>query len=1231
MKLCCRFQILLFDLCFLFLSILFDGSHGQDIIGCGGFVKSDIDISKAQVQVKLYTKQGSLKDQTECAPKNGYYFLPVYDKGSYILRIEPPKGWTFHPKEVPLTFDGRTDPCSQNKDINFEFKGFTVFGKVLSAGSTAGPEGITVHLLKDKKEIAQTVTISNGDFEFPSVTTGIYNLKISHPKWHVSNAETTVSVAGGNGIVKPGSLVVSGYDVSGKVLSDGEAVQGVNLILFQRAVVEGSSTPVIPGCNKQTLQGYKSPSEKGIRLLCHTQSDANGLFGFTSLPPGSYRVEPFYQGPQNLKFDLYPKSQDFVVSHGSVVLPVEFQIKGFTVSGRVLYTPNGLGVPHAYVLVNNQVKTETDKNGFFSLNSMQSGTYSVEAASDKLRFSAINVKVSPSSAQLPDLFPWGFEVCGRINPPRLEDNRPRTVTLSSSKDSSNVIDRAEADSAGLYCFHLKPGTYYASVQMSQEEKAKGLQYAPLVREVKVVNQPVNVGNDFSQLKARVHGKVSCLQRCSDISIRLLPLSPGVEEVTIRLKDDNTYEINEVLLGNYHVKVIRDDWCWGASQYEIEVSTAEVAVPVFKHVGYATIVQTSHNASINYELVTETPNQIKKTLPMRKGISRLCVPSAGTYRIQAVGCHKFAEPSTVMWNTKDPAKAIAFTAIGHTITGFVESIKQVDDLIVRIEKDNGSLVELQGPLKPKQSDGKWQYEISIMALENEDYKIIPQSAVMLFKPEEITMTRYLECAQGVFSIEAFLGQIISGEITPALGGVAITVMEDQSLEDPKIIAQTETDSKGQYRIGPLQPGVKYSVLAEKEGYVMTGPDARNKITARKLAEIAAVVTDRADGAPLQGVLLSVSGGAYRRNSLTGPDGQLSFKSLSPGEYYLRPLLKEYRFEPPALQFEVKEGDTVNVKLEGDRVAWSAYGTVTSLSKEPEAGVLVEAVGVDRERHNCAQLQEEAVTEITGQFRIKGLQPQCNYIVRVKPTAEANKHIYRATPDSIPLQAVESDVKNLRLIAFRPIAKTEVVAVVRSGVDTVEQLRSVKLRLCREETPDHPIHVVRLDSIVGTQGGRVHEYYPAGVMVHFPLIPSDGRGYVLQLESSLSPSAYDYSNQAVHFRTNVSFHYVPFSFEPIPRFVDQDMNQGSIFLLPLVLIALFSYFGRDHIAPSLKRLSQAGLLRRLAGDGPVVSERPNSREKTASRDNKSPREQDNSPDSSDGATVEQIGKKKKPRRT
>ena len=34
-----------------------------------------------------YTKHGSLKYQTDCAPNNGYYFIPIYDKGEYVLKV----------------------------------------------------------------------------------------------------------------------------------------------------------------------------------------------------------------------------------------------------------------------------------------------------------------------------------------------------------------------------------------------------------------------------------------------------------------------------------------------------------------------------------------------------------------------------------------------------------------------------------------------------------------------------------------------------------------------------------------------------------------------------------------------------------------------------------------------------------------------------------------------------------------------------------------------------------------------------------------------------------------------------------------------------------------------------------------------------------------------------------------------------------------------------------------
>lgn len=81
------------------------------------------------------------------------------------------------------------------------------------------------------------------------------------------------------------------------------------------------------------------------------------------------------------------------------------------------------------------------------------------------------------------------------------------------------------------------------------------------------------------------------------------------------------------------------------------------------------------------------------------------------------------------------------------------------------------------------------------------------------------------------------------------------------------------------------------------------------------------------------------------------------------------MKEYRFDPPSKMIKVVEGATMKINLFGKRVAFSAYGSVTSLNGEPETGLLVEVQG----QGDCDNLQEEATTEENGSFRIRGLQP------------------------------------------------------------------------------------------------------------------------------------------------------------------------------------------------------------------------------------------------------------------
>jgi len=101
----------------------------------------------------------------------------------------------------------------------------------------------------------------------------------------------------------------------------------------------------------------------------------------------------------------------------------------------------------------------------------------------------------------------------------------------------------------------------------------------------------------------------------------------------------------------------------------------------------------------------------------------------------------------------------------------------------------------------------------------------------------------------------------------------------------------------------------------------------------------------DGEPITGVVLSLSRERYRHNNSTGPDGSFTFVSLFPGAYLVRPVLKEYTFEPLAITVDVEEGGAHAEQFTAKRVAFSCFGVVQSLNGAPEAGVLVSAVATD----------------------------------------------------------------------------------------------------------------------------------------------------------------------------------------------------------------------------------------------------------------------------------------------
>jgi len=148
--------------------------------------------------------------------------------------------------------------------------------------------------------------------------------------------------------------------------------------------------------------------------------------------------------------------------------------------------------------------------------------------------------------------------------------------------------------------------------------------------------------------------------------------------------------------------------------------------------------------------------------------------------------------------------------------------------------------------------------------------------------------------------------------------------------------------------------------------------------------------------------------YRR--IAKIDAQESFNRLEPGDYYIIFEKKEFQFHPNKFELTLTEDKQLNIV--GKRVQFSAFGRLVSPSQAAFADYLVEAVS-----ESCAEHYEESKTDVNGQFRIMGLNPGCNYDIKVKSPGS-----YVVSPENIKIDVTDTDTRNIEFQAFKSISQT-----------------------------------------------------------------------------------------------------------------------------------------------------------------------------------------------------------------
>lgn len=210
-------------------------------------------------------------------------------------------------------------------------------------------------------------------------------------------------------------------------------------------------------------------------------------------------------------------------------------------------------------------------------------------------------------------------------------------------------------------------------------------------------------------------------------------------------------------------------------------------------------------------------------------------------------------------------------------------------------------------------------------------------------------------------------------------------------------------------------------------------------------------------------------------------------------------------------------------------------------------------------NCSQYSEETISESTGQFRIRGLQPYCSYQIKIQQNSKGAHPVDRSVPNVINIENVKEDIKDLKIIVFRPVTHTDILVKVHAK--NVEHYKTLRLKVIRDGS------ATILNTKIDTSSVRITKDNNPGVLIHVPQLPSDGRSYVAQLESSL-PSDVQWISPAAYFTTNSSFQFLELSFSVKTGSNDQHIKQTPVWTLLVIFGIITALYNIELIAPVLK---------------------------------------------------------------
>jgi hypothetical protein len=734
----------------------------------------------------------------------------------------------------------------------------------------------------------------------------------------------------------------------------------------QEAQVEVSWDVQLKGHEQLVLPGFtvsgKGTPEASLRLgELATVVDASGSWRFDAVPSGDYSLTALLtRGSRVFRPGENIKVR---VGGGDAVVETPVSCVHFSVSGTTL--------PLAVVTVDGKKVTESDERGNFELLVVEGQKIVVGASKAGFVFS--DVQFETSMAAVSPIVPRALLLCVQID--ALPGAKELVVAVAG--------ERKPVSHDGKVCFEVGRGEHSVSVTGAAFDKVDAIVVKDLLAALPTVH--------LRQTRGTLSGRVQSLPSLTT-QLQVVMDGARVEEVSLR---DGAFSFEHVLPGD-HTLTLRGapSWCWERDTLTVSTSSGSV---VFVQKGFLL----RHDCGSSLAPSSLFINDVEQKLECGRVHCVAGVPPESVV-IRPNGCLRF-EPSEVVLQVSPSSElSVKFEAAAWLIQGRLLGGK------ARLALDGAPLAVT--------ADGAFSAEIALAA---PGFRLVCEAAVpsQLCSPSVVESTSPVAKCLEPLLLSVGEGHFVQGRVQPAVAGVVVTVVCDGG-----VVSSAQSGPDGQWTVGPLAPtavcGPPSGVLAMHS--IVAATEDPLTLLLVPLSELLVQISDKKTGRPVSEVVLSLSGpGGYRKNELSGADGSFVFEQLVPGEYHLRPLLKEYSFEPGQVTVVLERGVRKELAVSGARVAFSAFGKVVGLNNEAEKLVSVVA-------RQGGVVVAEGRSDEKGLFRVRGLLPGQRYVLSAR-----DDRLERTAPAELEVVVPpDQDVVDLLFVAVRRLERAELAGAVGS---------------------------------------------------------------------------------------------------------------------------------------------------------------------------------------------------------